>query len=281
MSDTASFVDPVFLARFGLSRVNVLDYFLHPLNPFRTKVNTSNEVLGMQGIAIGVLVQQGTNGIPMTPQAAEEEYTRALTRLTGEQYELMPPVDPAFYIQPSPLYTIRHVLRTGRRVSDVKVLGIYYVVEGVIYKSPSMRSLMKTNVARTLEGLAGASAALSQCARYQPSFDYSWNFADDDDTVDPVQQLKNQKAVRRRRILDGRAPGERTEAEEEGLRASLAIDQILVRLSKSRFVSSSAPVTSAATAASSTTMQSTATIPTITPATGTPTKPSTPTVGGG
>jgi hypothetical protein len=238
MSETASFVDPVFLARFGLSRSNVLDYFLHPLNPFRTQANTSNEVLGMQGIGIGMFMQFGTNGFPMPPQVAEEEYAKALCRLTGEQYELKPPVDPAFYIQPSPLYTIRHVTRTNP--TTVKVLGIYYVVEGVIYKAPSVRSLMKANVSRTVDGLAGACSALSVCARYLPSTGYTWNFDDDEDNVDPVTLMKLTKRTKRRKILDNRPAGERNEAEEEGLRASHAIDQILVRLSKSPLVSSSA-----------------------------------------
>ena len=93
MSDTASFVDPVFLARFGLARSNVLDYFLHPLNPFRTTTNTSNEVLAMQGIGIGMLMQMGINGEALTQQQAEEEYNKSLSRLTGEQYELLPPGD--------------------------------------------------------------------------------------------------------------------------------------------------------------------------------------------
>ena len=127
MSETASFVDPVFLARFGLQRANVIDYFLHPLNPFRASVNTSNDVLAMQGITIGILMQQGVNGEPLTPAAAEEEYQAALTRLTGEQYELRPPPDPSLYVQPSPLYTIRHVLRTSP--TSTKILGVYYVVE--------------------------------------------------------------------------------------------------------------------------------------------------------
>lgn len=239
MSETASFVDPVFLARFGLSRANVLDYFLHPLNPFRTQVNTSNEVLSMQGIGIGLLMQQGTAGFPMSPQAAEEEYHRALTRLTGEQYELLAPTDPIFYTQPSPLYTIRHVTRTNQR--SVKILGIYYVVEGVIYKAPSVRSLMKANVSRTLDGLAGACSALSVCARFQPATGYTWHFEEDDDNVDPVSLMKLHKRMKRRKILDNRKPGERNEAEEEGLRSSQAIDQILVRLAKSPLVSSSAP----------------------------------------
>jgi hypothetical protein len=128
MAETASFTDPVYLARFGLFRANVLNYFLHPLNPFRTTANTSNEYLEMQQITIGLLMQTGvpnaTSGgmsVPLPPKAAEEEYARALSRLTGEQYELMPPVDPAFYTQPSPLYTIRHVVR--KNPSSVKILG--------------------------------------------------------------------------------------------------------------------------------------------------------------
>ena len=69
---------------------------------------------------------------------------------------MLPPSDPNDsdrYTQPSPLYTIRHVIRTNP--STVKVVGIYYVVEGVIYKSPAIRSLMKTNISRTLDSLAG------------------------------------------------------------------------------------------------------------------------------
>jgi len=235
-------VDPVFLARFGLFRANVMDYFLHPLNPFRTQINTSNEVLAMQGISIGMLMQQGVNGEPLSPVAAEEEYSNALSRLTGEQYELMPPDDPSLYTTPSPLYTIRHVLRTNP--TTVKVLGIYYVVEGVIYKSPAVRSLMKTNVTRTVDGLSGACQALSVCARFLPSVGYMWVFEDqegeEDNNMGPVALLQLSKRRKRRKILDNRKPGERTAAEEEGIRASEAIDQILVRISKGPLLSSEA-----------------------------------------
>jgi MED6 mediator sub complex component len=269
MSETASFVDPVFLDRFGLSRANVLDYFLHPLNPFRTKANTCNEVLAMQGISIGILMAHGIMGRegPMSAVAAEEEYKKALSRLTGEQYELLPPTFPPvqlqqdpnnhvpqqqltteqLYIQYSPLHTIRYVLRTN--ASTVKVLGIYYCVEGVIYKSPSVRSLMKTNVARTsVEALSSACTALASCARYHPATGYIWIFEsssmqqqdgnnyDDDTTIgqyedeDPITLFQLTRKKRRKIVYDTR--GERTPAEEEGIRASEALDQILVRLSK-------------------------------------------------
>jgi MED6 mediator sub complex component len=270
MSETASFVDPVFLDRFGLARANVLDYFLHPLNPFRTKSNTSNEVLSMQGISIGILMAHGITGRegPMSAVAAEEEYNKALSRLTGEQYELLPPTAPnpqqmdptntpqltteQLYTQNTPLHTIRHVLRTN--IATVKFLGIYYCVEGVIYKAPAVRSLMKTNVARTsVEALSNACTTLASCARFHPATGYIWVFEpsqqhndqrrldrnnndDDDNTIgqyddeDPVTLMR--LARKRRKILDTRRPGERTAAEEEGIRASEAIDQILVRLSK-------------------------------------------------
>lgn len=204
----------------------------------------------MQGIGVGVLMAHGTtNEGPMTAVAAEDEYyKRALTRLTGEQYELLPPappqLDPAappgstrllptleqLYLQPSPLYTIRHVLRTS--ATSVKILGIYYVVEGIIYKAPVVRSLMKTNVARTAaEALSSACAALSVCARFHPATGYTWVFETDGAYDDPVA-LYRLSRKKRQKVVDTRRLGERTAAEEEGIRASEAVDQILVRLSR-------------------------------------------------
>jgi len=95
--------------------------------------------------------------------------------LTGEQYELLSPADnDVLSVQRGPLFTIRHVLRSSP--STVKVLGIYYVLEGVIYKSPSVRALMKAIVSRTVQGLSDACDSLSVCARYEPSSGYTWNF---------------------------------------------------------------------------------------------------------
>jgi hypothetical protein len=215
MSETASFVDPVFLARFGLTRVNAIDYFLHPLNPFRTNAKTSNEVLGMQGINIGTLMQWGTGARPgpLKLEQGEEEYRVALSRLTGEQYELLPMPHNLEGMTPqqmSALFTIRHVHRTSH--NHTKVLGIYYILEGVIYKSPTVRGLMKSNVTRTLEGLSEACDALSVCARFDPSSGYSWKFDshDDDDEDDKFYSSMQEKRKRRRRqILDNRRPGER------------------------------------------------------------------------
>ena len=97
--------------------------------------------------------------------------------------------------------------------------------------------------------ITGACSALSVCARYLPSTGYTWNFDENDDehidnndvdAIDPVVSLmKLNKRMKRRKILDNRKAGERNEAEEEGLRASAAIDQILVRLSKNSHLTTS------------------------------------------
>ena len=152
MTDTKSFVDSVFLARFGLCRLNALDYFLHPLNPFRSNsssssssTSSSNEILAMQGISMGTLMAassaNGTTNPNAAQQQAEEDYATMLSRMKGEQYELLPPPPEHDLSAPSPLYVIRHVLRSNP--TTVKVLGIYYILEGVIYKSPPVRSIRK------------------------------------------------------------------------------------------------------------------------------------------
>ena len=54
--------------------------------------------------------------------------------------------------------------------------------------------------------------------------------------------MKLNKRMKRRKILDNRKAGERNEAEEEGLRSSAAIDQILVRLSKNSHLTTSSTI---------------------------------------
>ena len=251
MADTSlSFVDPVFLAHFGLSRTNAIDYFLHPLNPFRatgsSTISCSNEVLAMQGINLdtlfqGQIQQQHLQGRPYDPvgalRKAEFEYSQHLEKMVGEQYELVPKdernskheqVQSTTASPPTPdqLFVIRHVLRSSRTTR--KVLGIYYIIEGVIYKSPSVRSIMKANLSRTIQALTETCEALSECARYDPIVGYSWNFDADDD----ANKSQNQHRALRKRPRKVTSTETQTEEEEEGLKASEAIDRILVRLNK-------------------------------------------------
>mmetsp|Transcript_12077 Transcript_12077/g.14975 ORF Transcript_12077/g.14975 Transcript_12077/m.14975 type:complete len:259 (+) Transcript_12077:229-1005(+) len=253
MSGTGSFTDPKFLADYGLFRGNAIEYFLHPLNPFKSKSKTCNETLAAQNITIGFLMMNGTTTSgPLTLERAEEEYNVALSRMTGEQYELLPPpppqrapdgaitpVDP----QLSQLYTIRHVLRSKN--NKVTTLGIYYIVQGFIYKAPTARALMKANIARTCQGLIEASDALSSCAKHSPSTGYDWDFEsgsrlsgqkrtsqlDDEEIFKQVCKLKKKP----RRWIESK-PGERTEEEEESVRAKDKINAVLKRISKSYLV---------------------------------------------
>ncbi len=280
-SDTASFTDPQFLATYGLSRLNALEYFLHPLNPFRSKNQTCNEILAMQGISLPTLIHGigqhqhasssaagGGIGGPLSLERAEEEYNSALSRLQGEQYELVAPpplpkvkgssnkstqqhqqqqqlMDPS----QSPLFTIRHVLRTKTKVA---ILGVYYILDGIIYKSPSARALMKHNIARTCQGLIDVCDSLSACVNYSPTTGYYWDFnakpsstkksskkrernENHEDEIEIYKQLRKMK--RESVVIDKkRRPEDRTEEEEEATRAKDRINAILIRMSKSSLV---------------------------------------------
>lgn len=265
---TTSFTDPVYLARFGLSRVNALEYFLLPLNPFLAPSLSSNQVLSNQRINVDALFQdqirqQQWQGRPFDPvdalKKAEDAYARHLEMLVGEQYELMPAeekqqstnedgignqnqqqdgVGPAVPAQEQ-LFVIRHVLRSSRTAK--KILGIYYIIEGTIFKSPSVRSIVKANLARTLQALTEACESLSSCARYHPTLGYSWDFErpasvneDEKERVNAYRELRRSRK-RARKMISADATKNTitfTETEEEALKATEAIDNILVRLSK-------------------------------------------------
>eukprot|EP01083_Nonionella_stella_P122077 367056_1 len=183
----------------------------------------------------------------------------------------------------SPLFTIRHVYRHSP--TKISSLGIYYILEGVIYKAPSARSLMKANVTRTCQGLIDACKVLGKCAKYAPRTGSYWDFVagsgtsgtgsnktsskssgkkrsrsdeeDKDETAtvtetegdnngndsdsDFIEDANRESAQeilddmrtrsrRVRRVLDNRPPGERTEEEEESIRAKEKINSILLRL---------------------------------------------------
>ena len=175
MSFVGAFTDPVYLANYGINRATVLEYFLHLLNPFRTKAKLCNDLLVEEQTSIGFIMQNGIGMRPgpMSLTQAEEEFSGALARMTGEQYELLTVQDPEESIN-SPLFTIRHVYRSSP--TKVTALGIYYVLKGVIYKSPSARSLMKASVTRTCQGLIDACDALKKFARYFPRTRDYWAF---------------------------------------------------------------------------------------------------------
>lgn len=82
--------------------------------------------------------------------------------------------------------------------------------------------------------MSQACDALSVCARYEPGIGYYWDFFASDKTQEQHSTNLSRRCNRIRRILDTRPPGfERTEEEEEGIRASEAIERILCMLNES------------------------------------------------
>jgi hypothetical protein len=68
-------------------------------------------------------------------------------------------------------------------------------------------------------------------SRYEPGIGYDWDFLASDETQEQHTTNLGRRRNRIRRILDTRPPGfERTEEEEEGIRASEAIERILFML---------------------------------------------------
>lgn len=68
-------------------------------------------------------------------------------------------------------------------------------------------------------------------SRYEPGIGYDWDFLASDETQEQHTTNLGRRRNRIRRILDTRPPGfERTEEEEEGIRASEAIERILYML---------------------------------------------------
>ena len=111
--------------------------------------------------------------------------------------------------QAAALFTVRHVRRTSP--TQTTVLGVYYILEGVIYKSPTVRGVMKANVARTLEGLSEACDALSACARYDPSTGYVWRFeppSDGEDGEDEAYGVRERRRRKRRKWRNAEQPEE-------------------------------------------------------------------------
>ena len=93
----------------------------------------------------------------------------------------------------------------------------------MIYKSPSVRSLCKAHVAKTLGALSSTLDALRKCTFYQPSLGYLWVFEEEfqkEGGSGPVELRQLAHRRKRRKVLDHRRPGERSPAEEEGIRAT-------------------------------------------------------------
>ena len=76
-------------------------------------------------------------------------------------------------------------------------------------------------MAKTLGALSSTLDSLRKCTFYQPSLGYLWVFEEEfQKEAGPVELRQLAHRRKRRKVLDHRRPGERTPAEEEGIRAT-------------------------------------------------------------
>ncbi|CAM9144573.1 unnamed protein product [Laminaria digitata] len=158
--ESISFIDPVWLQQWGLGPENALDYFA--LSPFYDKA-CNNEQCRMQGV----------------------DPREGLLNLTGlefmledlpEEMSFLPPGQPApVGPQPRRLFVVKKQMRKSR--TSVEVQAIYYIMEGVIYQTPTVQKLIKSRLNKFTHHLNNAFVELSKLAELNDSaggYDWAW-----------------------------------------------------------------------------------------------------------
>jgi MED6 mediator sub complex component len=115
MIDT-QYIDIQWLKTYGLGRNNVLDYFY--TSPF-FDLASNNNLIRTQGVQPDHLVN-----------------------LTGLEYA----VDPDIPDQPN-LFVIRKQYRESPK--NVRILEVYYCLDGIIYQSPELLQLVRSRINKT------------------------------------------------------------------------------------------------------------------------------------
>ncbi|TPX70466.1 hypothetical protein CcCBS67573_g06552 [Chytriomyces confervae] len=160
---TVSFKDTEFLQMFGLNHDNVLDYF--KLSPQFYDKRCINESLAMQKRfnSLSDLDHRNMTGI---------EYARH-----------------SYSYNPS-LFVINKYYRHSPDKLDL--LAVYYIVEGTIYQSPDLFTLLSNRLLTSLHQIKTAFSAVKEEARFQPARPYHWGM--EEDLYDEDEDWKVQSA---------------------------------------------------------------------------------------
>lgn len=129
-----------------LNQHNVLNYFTDSSNPFYDKL-CNNENIRMRGGS-----------------------TRELEKMKGVEYMLLQAQEPILY-----------VIRKQHRHSPSMVVPLanYYIIAGVIYQAPDLKSILESKLLTAMHSLQSAFEECFNYARFHPSVDYSWSFDQD------------------------------------------------------------------------------------------------------
>jgi hypothetical protein len=133
MSLNTQYMDMIWLKFYGLSKVNVLDYFYS--SPF-FDISSNNQLIRTQGV---------------TPDH--------LLSMVGLEYVL----DQVNISEPN-LYVIKMQFRKSLRETSPR--DIFYCIDGIIYKSPDMLDLVRSRIAKASHYLGNSFDELHQTISY-------------------------------------------------------------------------------------------------------------------
>jgi mediator of RNA polymerase II transcription subunit 6 len=145
-----SFLDPIFLQQFALTRDNALEYFSR--SPFYDPLS-NNETLRMQGTNMGHL--QRMTGVEF---ALDDRVGGG----AGSRGSSTQEVDTG-----GRLFLVKKQKRASP--SSVHVLAVYYILDGTVYQSPNLLHLMMTKYNKITSCLTAALSITTDCVDYTHS----------------------------------------------------------------------------------------------------------------
>ncbi|GJQ11393.1 hypothetical protein GpartN1_g3184.t1 [Galdieria partita] len=175
-----SWRDNWFLANFPLTSDTVLDYFSG--SPFYDP-SCNNEQIRMQGLDPSVLYN-----------------------MVGTEYVVTNQQEPVFFI-------VEKVHRYNKE--ETKTLQIFYILEGTVYQSPSLRSLLLSRLSESFFHISGSFESLQQSSLFSK---VSSDLLVNSDGIEEQSRVENSEKVTKY-----------FQEEPKGVEASI-IDRILFSL---------------------------------------------------
>ena len=150
MSLNTQYMDMIWLKFYGLSRVNVLDYFYS--SPF-FDLSSNNQLIRTKGVR-----------------------PEHLVTMVGLEYTL----DEVNISEPN-LFVIKMQYRKSPR--EISLREIYYCIDGIIFKSPDMLDLVRSRIAKTSHYLGNSFDKLRHTISYSSTRGHiCWSDPNPDDT---------------------------------------------------------------------------------------------------
>lgn len=162
MSNNANrqFIDIKWLAVFGLTKENALEYF-YTSDFYDAKSN--NEIIRSQGVSLG-----------------------HLTTMIGVEYAL----DLEYSKEPH-LFVINKVYR--RSPKEVDLIEVFYCIDGIIYKCPCLLDLLRVRVAQISYNARASFKELNDSIEYNSSYGHRLN-VETSEAFDPKEKAEKMTA---------------------------------------------------------------------------------------